>query len=505
MTIGPARRLVGILAALALLVLLRPALADEKLPREVWLGMYLNGKKIGYTDLRVEESTYSGRPAIKASSISKTQIALFGATVSQDVRTVTFADSSYTPLHQEYHMSSNGSSVHLVAEFQGSRVTCDVDAGGGKTTKAFTVPKGAKLIGDATTANQGKPMTVGQKETYYFLNPMTVALEPITVEVQAQEPVTLDGKAYTAQRVATTMSLGLSTSWESLDGDLLKQEMAFAGQSITMYQQSKEAAQDFQSKAPVFTASSISASSPTAYKPPADFALATAIKVDRPIEKPRDLHALTATLRGITDPSRILSDGRQQLSPESGMPGAFRLSVVARRFDAAESVALPITATAVKPYMERAAYLETDDPQIRATAEKLRGQETNAYKVALAIRKWVHATMKPDYGIGVPQSCVTLYKSPRGVCRDYATLFAGVARAAGIPTRVVGGIVYAEGKFFYHAWDECWVGRWVPMDSTLPGDFVDATHVKFAQGDVTEMYNVANVVGRIKLHVLKAE
>jgi hypothetical protein len=96
-------------------------------------------------------------------------------------------------------------------------------------------------------------------------------------------------------------------------------------------------------------------------------------------------------------------------------------------------------------------------------------------------------------------------KRPRGVCRDYATLFAGIARAAGIPTRLAGGITYAQGKFFYHAWVECWVGQWVPFDATLNQDFVDATHVKFAQGDVNEMFNVANVIGRLKLSSVKAE
>ena len=39
---------------------------------------------------------------------------------------------------------------------------------------------------------------------------------------------------------------------------------------------------------------------------------------------------------------------------------------------------------------------------------------------------------------------------------------------------------------------------------TQDQDFVDATHVKFSQGDVTEMFNVARVVGRIKLSELLA-
>src|SRR5947209_1869987 len=81
----------------------------------------------------------------------------------------------------------------------------------------------------------------------------------------------------------------------------------------------------------------------------------------------------------------------------------------------------------------------------------------------------------------------------RRVCLDYATLYAALARAAGVPTRLCAGIVYAQGKFYYHAWAESYVGQWVAFDPTLydpeqPVAYVDATHIKFAQGDVTGMF-----------------
>jgi transglutaminase-like putative cysteine protease len=176
----------------------------------------------------------------------------------------------------------------------------------------------------------------------------------------------------------------------------------------------------------------------------------------------------------------------------------------AETFDAATAASLPIGDPNLAPYLESAPFLELDEPEIRKKAAELRGTETNSYKVAQNIRKWIHANMKPDYTIGVPRGCADVLKKPRGVCRDYATLFAGLARAAGIPTRVAGGIMYAQGKFFYHAWVECWVGKWVPFDATLDQDFVDATHVKFSQGDVNQMYNIATIVGRIKLNDLLA-
>jgi hypothetical protein len=39
--------------------------------------------------------------------------------------------------------------------------------------------------------------------------------------------------------------------------------------------------------------------------------------------------------------------------------------------------------------------------------------------------------------------------------------------------------------------------------ATLPSDFVDATHIKFAQGDPTEMFQAIRVVGRLKVEVIE--
>src|SRR5262249_166402 len=160
-------------------------------------------------------------------------------------------------------------------------------------------------------------------------------------------------------------------------------------------------------------------------------------------------------------------------------------------FDARQAAPLPVKNPQLAPYLQKAAYLDTDDAPIRETAAKLRGSASNAYRVASAIRDWVNQQMTPDASIGVPRPAAALEARRPGVCRDYATLYTAIARAAGVPTRLCGGIVYAEGRFFYHAWAESWVGQWVAFDPTLYDpkgvDFVDATHIKFAQGDLTSI------------------
>jgi len=291
------------------------------------------------------------------------------------------------------------------------------------------------------------------------------------------------------------------TSWQTAAGELLKGELPLG---MAMYTEPKDVAQKLTTKPPRFAVigHSAVASSASSYVPPKDFAQATAVAINRPIDNPREVASLAVTLSGIDDPKLILSDARQRAERLSAGENRWRMTIRAGRFDADRSVSLPVSEPSVQSQLTRAPYLETDDPKIAKLAAELRGQETNAYKVAMKVRDWVHKSMTPDYSIGVPRSCVEVNGKRRGVCRDYATLFAGIARAAGVPTRVCGGMLFADGKFFYHAWAECWVGEWTPFDPTLPqGDFVDATHIKFAQGDVTDMFQVAGIVGRIKVTV----
>jgi hypothetical protein len=468
-------------------------------PKESWTGLYFNGRKMGYTSLHTEPATYHGKQAIRMTIASVARLEMFGNKVSQDTTGTTFTDTTYRPLYSEYNISSNGSKVKIQAEYGADKIVCTVNSGGTPVKKVVAIPPGANLAADSNDVIQGKSLKVGQKMTYYFLEPLSVSLMKTTMEVQAEDEVKTASGVKKAFRVLATTPMGPMTSWQTASGDLLKGDLPLG---MAMYGEPKEVARQMTTKPPLFEVAGASAVSASSYVPPKDFAQATAVTINRPIENPREVKSLTITISGIDDPKLIISDARQHAERVSSGANEWRMTILAKKFDPANSATLPITEPSVKAQAASAPYLETEDPRIAKLAAQLTGQETNAYKVAAAIREWVNKNMTPDYSIGVPRSCVEIFGKRRGVCRDYATLFAGIARAAGIPTRVCGGMVFAEGKFFYHAWPECWVGEWVPFDPTLKtGDFVDATHIKFAQGDVTDMFQVAGVVGRVKVTV----
>jgi len=83
-------------------------------------------------------------------------------------------------------------------------------------------------------------------------------------------------------------------------------------------------------------------------------------------------------------------------------------------------------------------------------------------------------------------------------------LYIAMARAAGIPSRFAGGIVYLAGKgFLYHSWVESDLGSWVPVDPAFNQVGVDATHIKLVEGsDWISLLPLGQFVGRIGIRII---
>lgn len=120
------------------------------------------------------------------------------------------------------------------------------------------------------------------------------------------------------------------------------------------------------------------------------------------------------------------------------------------------------------PYLKANAYIAPEDPEIKKVAQEVAGSENDVFKKALKLRDWVSRNMNFDLGI-VFAPASEIIKSKRGTCAGYAALLASLLRSAGIPSRYLFGLVYAQGIWGGHAWVEAWIdGQWVPLDAAVP-------------------------------------
>jgi len=223
-----------------------------------------------------------------------------------------------------------------------------------------------------------------------------------------------------------------------------------------------------------------------------DFSL---IRVDRPIARPFELKKLALEMVGIPETVPLLSDGRQTAVRLEGGKVLFTVDNSANAAAAGGGGAgSPVEGKDLEP-TDR---ILSGNDEIAAAKNEILGGEKDPLKAVQTLTRWIAANI----GESVTDSHTSLevLRNRKGNCQSHARLYTALARAAGIPTRFVSGIVYVDGKgFLYHSWAESYAGRWLAVDPTFGQVPADATHVKLAEGDSPgEMAAIAGMVGRVQ-------
>ena len=147
-------------------------------------------------------------------------------------------------------------------------------------------------------------------------------------------------------------------------------------------------------------------------------------------------------------------------------------------------------------------YIQSDSPYILQQAKSIVNNVTNDLEKIRALIQWVYTNLDKKPVLSIPDAVSTL-RTKIGDCNEHAALFAALSRSLSIPTRVVAGVTYHEGTFYYHAWNEvCLNGKWISLDTTKNQFPADITHIKFVQGETSEQIKIGALLGRLKIEVL---
>ncbi|MCE5322666.1 lasso peptide biosynthesis protein [bacterium] len=472
------RRAVVVITIMLITIAARAGAFD--IPYESWMGSYVADKKIGYMSYKIDDAVFEGAKGYRIASVLNNRLTILGADLTQLVTTVVYTDTNYAPLREDFSVSSGGKTTTIRATFNKDTIDCVVSAGSGVSKQSVPIPKGISLVGDAMFVMPNEKLNVGDQHTLHYFNPLTLAIEDLLVKVERREKITVGGKDYDTVVLTNTTGMGDMTIWQDETGDCIQLE---AVMGIRMVKESESEA-----TSGLETAAS------------EDFAVLTSVKPDKEIADPRDLKNLDIIFTGL-EKQMAINDSRQKTTSIDEPSQKVRFNVKALNFDLEKSITLPVDDKEFADDLASTAYLDWDTSSIRQQARDIVGAENNAYRACAKIRDWIYSNMTVDKTIGITRSASDVLKSKRGVCRDYGILFATLARAAGIPSRIVAGLLYIDNAFYYHVWTECYVGKWIPFDATLPTDFVDATHIKLAEGDAPTMFGLAKVIGSLKAEI----
>ncbi len=468
--------------------------------REVWDVYLMQGKRIGYGYTTIRQGVAAGQQVVSTESLNHLAVKRAGQTAEQDIR----SKSTETPQGQlirfESEMRMGPTPIRTVGQVHGDRLDMETIGGGSTPPTQSSIrwpPDGRGPVATEQSLWQ-RPMRPGERRTITTL--MIGLNQAAKVEMVAKDyqPTALLSGNYDLLRIETVTRLAdgqkiEDTVWANRTGEILKTDSQAMGLEIFRV-----------SKAEALKSAGVAE---------LDLLPSMLVKVDQPLP-----HAHRTTqvryrvhLEG-GDPASVFPSGPTQ-AVKSIDPHTAEITVYAIRPGRADgnghAPADPPTDDDLRPN----SYLESDDPLIVADAKKAAGGETDPWRVAMALERYVDREVKDKNFTQAFATAAEVAKSREGDCTEHAVFLAALCRARGIPARVAIGLVYVQGSgaFGYHMWTEVYVDkRWIPIDATLAQGGIGAGHLQIAHSTLKgaaayrAFLPVAQVLGRLKIEIVDA-
>ncbi|MGA2191946.1 MAG: transglutaminase-like domain-containing protein [Nitrospirota bacterium] len=464
---------------LGLLGALAPGQASEKVypagfePRDEWMGIYLDGKKIGHAETLVEDIGGGCRITEDMDVV----ISMMG--FQQSIKSVTHSevDPSLTLKKFDFSMKSGFADMEIKGVVDGRLLKLQIDNAGKIKTKEIKLDETPHLSSDIELYLMRQGLEVGRKYRLPFFDPGTLSQQHVDIEVEGKEDLKVGDKVLPVYRVKEDYSGIESRSWINAELGAIKGD---GPMGFTFLKETKE----------------------QALKPPengdeaADIVALTSIPAKGTIpERPREVSSMRARLSGVDLSGLMINGDRQAFEGKV-------VSVTREDLGGLKPEALPVKDQALAKYLAPENFVQSDDPGIIAKAKEITGTETDSLKAARALSGWVYKSVEKKPSAGIP-SAIEVLKSLSGDCNEHTVLYTALARAAGIPARMDAGIVMLGGRFYYHAWPEVYIGRWIAIDPTFGQFPADATHIRLIEGGPENQLSMLKVVGKLGVEVLE--
>jgi hypothetical protein len=455
------------------------------LERETWYGGYLQDRKIGYMHEAITWVQRDGVRRLLYNSSDHVDLNINGQPLTQATSTRLLCDEQFAPIEMDFALDGGGRKVTVAARFAADKIELDKTGPEGTTHKTLAVPAGTKLAGDERLDLARAPLAVGDSRSLTCFNPVALALESHDLKAERRETLAMAGEDVETTVISIKSPWATMVTWVDDDGQACRCEVPLQSAKLSFRQEPKDQA--------------LKVVSPDGQR--ADLITAAAIRPDKPIPDPRGVRFARYRVKGLDVLRTVPQDTGQKIEEDSD---GWRTVTVTAPPPGPQP---EIRKDQRQDCLKATDYIEVNHPDIQAAAKKaIEGAEGDQAKVH-QIQLYVQHRVKWQWNVGLFRSALEVLHDPAGVCRDAAALFTALARAAGVPTRVCGGLLYTGDQFLGHAWAECWVGdRWLPVDATMTQPVADAARLKLSEGvDYTALFDMLPALGNLQVQVLETK
>jgi len=436
---------------------------------ETWMAIYQDDSKIGFTRSRITKIP-DGYVVLESAMMNLRAIGNIHRIFTKIIGHLN-EDASLRSF--VFQLRSGFVAFEVRGRVEGQRLVLNTEVGGEERESEIVLDEKPFLSIGVWPHLIKKGLLVGARYRLSLFDPSSMAQRPVEVSVLGRETVVLDSRKWLAFKVKTRFA-GLETlSWIGPNGERLKEEGLMGLQLVKTRED----------EAPMGIA----------FDPEIDIVEAASIPSNKIMAEPSNLVYLKIRVEGVDHGGLDLNTGRQRLT-ESELEIAIESN---KREQGSEGVQ-------PKTYVKADPFIQSDHPTIRGLSRKIAGAAKGDEAKARRILNWVFKSLEKRATVSIPNALDTL-KARAGDCNEHAVLFAALLRAAGIPSKVCIGLVYTHGRFYYHAWNEVFLGEWKTADALMGQMPADVTHIKFVEGGLDRQAEMVRVIGRVKLTVLEAQ
>ncbi len=489
------------------------SLAPQPQSQETWYAMFVEGSKVGYGRTAVTPLVEQGRELSKIEEQVSFSVSRNGQRTDEKIISTALETPAGELVRFQTEINAGPEPMITRGEVRDGQMQFVTLTTGKNLTSAIAWPGGIGGFKAAEESLARQPLQPGEARKLAGLMIGFNEIAQIELAAAAYEPTALLDHTEDLLRIQWTGTLPQGNVlraiwWADRQGEVVKMQLDALHQ--VTYRTTREVA--------------LADSGPARF----DLLLSTTVPVNRSLEHPDTTRRIRYRVQLASgDPSRIFVDGlSQRVTPLD--PHTAEIEVRAIRPDepkvnAARGASIAPTAVsnntppAQPPTDEdRQAnnLVQSDDPQIAALAKQAAGGQTDPWKTAVALEKFVNRYISGKNYSRAFSTAVEVAQSHEGACTQHAVLLAALARARAIPCRVAIGLIYTEGRpgFAFHMWNEVWIAdRWIALDATRGAGGIGAGYLKLADSSLRgeAAYScflpVTEVIGQTKIEILEVE
>ena len=457
----------------------------EQTPGETWMNILQNGTKIGYSHRRLRTSgdgyLIDEKTVMHLNTMGLVQkiMVVSSTTTNNDFSTEKFKFSIASgTFHFVVNGQVKGNSLHLRTDS-----STNSDGAGEVNTVVIPFDNRPYLTSAILPAAVASGLEPGNEMTLFLFDPSTMGQAPATVKIGDMDRIVINGEEISARKIILSFKGTRQWAWVDDKGVVLK-EQGMLG--ITLVKTTpKEAIGKIDPEGMADLTTLVSVPSTVKFQNPSAL-INLQIKLTGVDIKKISLAARGPSQHRQTWNKDVLTIEKEPLAT---LPASIPPNEIAG---------------VDKKFILPGPFIQSDDDQIKRIARRLVSPDNTPLENIGKLVAWIQANIRRQPVISLPNALSTL-KNRMGDCNEHAALMAAFCRSVGIPAGIEAGLVYLKGRFYYHAWNTVFIGRWITVDALFNQIPADVTHISLTAGSQESQLDLMGMIGKIKLEVLSYE